>query len=434
MKIEPLAGKGRQAVHLATARLNVWEGSVRSSKTVGSLLAWTQFVLHAPPGELLMVGRTERTLKRNVIAPLQQMLGPARCRFVAGEGELWICGRLIYVVGANNEEAVAKIQGLGLVGAYVDELALIPESFWLMLLTRLSTGGARLFATSNPDSPTHWLMRDFLSRARLHLDHDGTVHEHPDGIDLHRFSFNLDDNPTLPADYVQSLKAMFSGLWYKRFIQGLWVIADGVIWDMWHEPDHVTAVRTPCREYILAVDYGTAGTFAAELLGRGADDRIHVCAEWRWDAKAERRQLTDPEYSAALRSWLDDLDPGVNAVPSELPGARTPSFVYVDPSASSFIAQLHRDGWHGVRQADNTVGDGLRTVASLLSADRVRVHESATGLREEIPGYVWDPKAAKVGDERPVKANDHSCDAFRYGIMGARRWWRHWLTVDTVTG
>ena len=430
MIVQPLEGKALRAVHLATGRLNIWEGSVRSSKTVGSMLAWVQFVLTAPPGDLLMVGRTERTLKRNVIGPLQKMLGPTRCRFVAGEGELWICGRLIYVVGANNKEAVAKIQGLGLVGAYVDELALVPESFWLMLLTRLSVDGARLFATSNPDSPTHWLMRDFLAKARLHLDHDGTEHHHPDGIDLHRFSFNLDDNPTLPADYVASLKAMFSGLWYKRFIQGLWVIADGVIWDMWHEPDHVTATIPECTEYLLAVDYGTAGVFAAELLGRGVDDRVHVCAEWRWDAREERRQLTDPEYSAALRTWLDGLDPGQNAVRSTLPGARTPSHVYVDPSASSFIAQLHRDGWYGVRQADNAVGDGLRTVGSLLASDRLRVHDTCAGLRKEIPGYVWDQKAAKIGEERPVKANDHSCDALRYGIMGARRWWRHWLTVD----
>lgn len=431
MNVNKLEGKALRSCQLATADLNIWEGSVRSGKTFASLLSWIDFVLKAPPGELLMVGKTERTLKRNIIGPLKQMLGPRRCRFVAGEGELWICGRLIYVVGANNEESVSKIQGMSLVGAYVDEAALVPEGFWAMLITRLSEHGARLFATSNPDNPSHWLMADFLAKARLWLDHDGTEHHNPDGIDLHRFSFNLDDNHTLPAKYVAGLKKMFSGLWYKRFIQGLWVIADGVIWDMWNEPTHVVTELPEIRDYAMCVDYGTAGIFAAHLLGRGVDDRVYVCAEWRWDAKAKRRQLTDPEYSQALRSWLDELDPATNAVPSRLPGARTPGFVYVDPSASSFITQLSRDNWHGVRQADNAVDDGLRTVASLFTADRLRVHESCVGLRKEIPGYVWDPKAAKLGDDRPVKANDHSCDALRYGVMGTRRWWRHWLTADT---
>lgn len=429
MSVQPLSGKGLRSTQLATAPLNIWEGSVRSTKTVASMHSWIDFVLHAPPGELLMVGKTERTLKRNIIQPLRKMLGPQRCKWVAGEGELWICGRLIYVVGANNEGSAGKIQGMSLVGAYVDEAALVPESFWLMLLTRLSEPGARLFATSNPDSPEHWLMRDFLSRASLHLDHDGTEHrfDADDRLDLHRFSFNLDDNPHLPAAYVAGLRAMFSGLWFKRYILGLWVIADGVIWDMWDEQAHVTDVLPTMRDYILAIDYGTAGVFAALLLGRGADDRIYVCAEWRWEAKTERRQLTDVEYSRRLRAWLDDLDPATNAIKSTLPGARTPSFVAVDPSASSFIAQLHADGWIHVRGADNAVADGLRTVGSLMAIDRIRVHSSCTGLRREIPGYMWDPKSQKIGEDRPIKADDHSCDAFRYGVRQGRRWWRHWL-------
>lgn len=439
MRLDPLTGKSLDAVRSSTAAINVYEGSVRSGKTIGSLLAWIDFVLQAPPGDLVMVGKTERTLKRNIVGPLRKILGPDRCRHVAGEGELYICGRLIYLVGAANEEAVGKIQGMGLIGAYVDETALLPESFWLMLLTRMSEPGARVFATSNPDSPMHWLMRDFLSKARLWIQHDGTtIRADPDDdsvIDLHRFSFNLDDNPALPADYVTGLKRMFTGLWYKRFIQGLWVIADGVIWDTWNETRHVTD-RPPdgvdMRDYIVAIDYGTAGVFAALLLGRGSDDRIWILDEWRWDARAQRRQLTDVEYSQRLRNWLDELDPNTNALPSIYPGARTPSHIHVDPSASSFIAQLHRDRWSHVRLADNAVADGIRNVSSLLAADRIVALEQCEGLRREIPGYMWDPKAQKLGVDKPVKADDHSCDALRYGIQGARRWWRHWLADVTL--
>lgn len=428
--LDPLVGKQRRSVELAEARINIWEGSVRSSKTVCSLIAWLLFVRLGPAGNLAMIGKTERTLKRNVIDPLVEWLGPKRCRYVAGAGELWLLGRRIYVAGANNETAIGKIQGLTLVGAYVDEAALMPEGMWSMLLTRLSLPGARLFATTNPDSPVHWLLRDYLSRARLWLKMDGSVDprcDHPSGpLDLVRLSFKVRDNPSLPPEYVAALEAEFSGLWYLRYIEGRWVLAEGVIWSMYDEKTHVVAHLPEFREYLVAVDYGTAGVLAAGLLGLGVDDRIYLISEWRWDAKVEQKQLTDAQYSAELRRWLD-------AQAEVHPGANRPFRIEVDPSAASFIIQLRTDGWSPVTGAYNDVADGLRRVASLLGGDRLRIHASCTGLRGEVPGYVWDPKALeRDGKEQPVKANDHSCDMLRYGVMGAWSWWRYWSMVDEV--
>jgi PBSX family phage terminase large subunit len=429
--VEPLVGKQARSVHLATARINIWEGSVRSSKTICSLLAWLQYTRTGPAGNLVMVGRTERTLKRNIIDPLVEMLGPKRCRYVAGEGEVWILGRRIYVAGANDERAQEKIRGLTLAGAYVDEVSIVPESFWSMLLTRCSIDGARIFGTSNPDSKNHWLMRDFLSKASTWLRHDGTIHTNPDGMDLHRFSFRLADNPTLSAAYIAALEREFSGLWHKRFIQGLWVVAEGAIYDMWDEDRHLVGAlpvdaggRTDADHWILAIEYGTVNPFAALLIGVGGDDRLYVAGEYRHDSKATRRQLTDAEYSTELRRWLIAEMGGREDAPNRLEG------IYVDPSAASFQAQLHRDGWQGVRGADNAVADGIRDVASLLGTDRLRIHDTCTGLREELPGYSWDPKAALKGEERPLKIDDHSVDALRYGVRAGRRWWRHWLTDE----
>lgn len=431
--IAPLVGKARQAVALCTARINLFEGSVRSGKTIASLIAWLIFVRTGPAGNLAMVGKTERTLKRNVIDPLIDMLGPKRCRFIAGSGELWLLGRRIYVAGANDKRAMDKIRGLTLVGAYVDEVTVIPESFWAMLLTRLSVPGAKVFGTTNPDGPQHWLMVGYLARARLWLRHDGEV-VHPDPpaggelIDLNRFSFRLPDNPSLEAAYVAEMEKMFVGLWRARFIEGLWVLAEGAIWSMWDEDAHVVDDLPPLTDCVLAADYGTAGVFAALLLGVGVDpldgrERLYVAREWRWDAKAKRRQLTDAQYSDELRRWL-----ATEVVPM-IPAAGDLERTIVDPSATSFIAQLHRDGWERVRGADNAVADGIREVATLLAADRIRVHRSCEGLRREIPGYVWDPKKALAGEDAPVKANDHSCDAWRYGVRGTRLWWRHWITT-----
>lgn len=427
MDLDPLVGKALAAAHHCTHRLNIFEGSVRSGKTIASLLAWMIYVRTGPAGNLAMIGKTERTLKRNCIDPLIEMVGTKRCDYRAGSGELFLFGRRIYVAGANDERAQEKIRGLTLAGAYVDEASILPESMWSMLLTRLSVDGARLFATSNPDSPNHWLLRDYLLRAKLWLTGDGTM-TRPDGeLDLARFSFRLADNPSLSQAYVDALAAEFTGLWYRRFVLGEWVLAEGSIFDMFDPAPHGDHVVHPdevpdIADWWLAVDYGTTNPFVAVLLGEGADGCLYAMAEWRWDSKAERRQLTDSEYSKRLRSWLAEL-----CKLEGMAGCDRPARVFVDPSAASFIAQLYRDDWGGVRGADNAVEDGLRSVANLLSGGRLRfVGSRHTGGLVELADYAWDPKAQEKGEDRPLKTRDHYPDALRYGVMGTERVWRHW--------
>ena len=438
-QIEALVAKQQQSVSLADARVNVWEGSVRSSKTICSLLRWLQFVRTGPAANLVMIGRSERTLKRNIVDVLVEMLGPKRCRARWGDGELMLLGRRVYLAGASNEAAVGKIQGITLAGAYVDEVSLMPESMWSMLLSRLSVEGARLFATSNPDNPQHWLMRDYLKRASVWLRHDGQLErvEGRDRLDLARFSFRLADNPSLPNAYVEELSKTFVGLWRKRYIDGLWVLAEGAIYDMWDTAHHTTddlprdrSGRLALDHYTLGIDYGTTNPFVALLLGvHDATKRIYVVSEWRWDSRVKGRQMTDAEYSRALRRWIDyDL-------PADLSERFTVDRVYVDPSAASFLAQLYRDQWAGVHGADNAVNDGIRSVSSLFAGRHLVIDSQGDdGTIGELGGYVWDPDAAKRGKEEPLKVDDHGPDALRYGIMGLRWVWRYWLTVDPVMG
>lgn len=428
----PLQGKARRAYLLAQAPINCWEGSVRSSKTVGSLIRWVEFVRNAPAGPLLLVGKTERTARRNVINPLIDMLGSRRARYNVGTGEMVLCGRTIYVVGANDERAQDKIRGLTLAGAYVDEISTLPESFFQMLTTRFSVDGAQLFGTTNPEGPRHWLKLNWLDRACLWLKGDGTlvtrpIPAEPDGdpngpIRLHRFSFRLTDNPYLPAGYLDTVLRQYTGLWRRRFIDGEWVAADGVIYDAFDPDRHVVDTLPPILKWIgVGIDYGTSAPFAALLLGAGADNRLYVCSEYRYDSSVTRRAKTDAEYSAEVSAWLDTI-----AVPGADPpvyGVR-PQWTCVDPSALSFVTQLYRDGRLTPTAADNAVIDGIRQVGSLLATDRLRIHSSCRGLLEEIPGYVWDPKATKEGHDKPLKQADHSCDAFRYVIKTTEASWR----------
>ncbi|GAA0638147.1 PBSX family phage terminase large subunit [Kutzneria viridogrisea] len=422
MAVTPLVGKQRESLRLATARWNIWEGAVRSSKTVCSILNWLRYVRTGPSGNLLMVGKTERTLKRNVIDPIQEMVGKRRCRYREGAGELDLFGRTIYTVGANNELASDKIKGLTLSGAYCDEVTTYPQSFFSMLGTRLSTDGAQGFGTTNPEGPNHWFKKDYLDRASLHLTRDGRIVESadPGALDLHRFTFQLADNPTLSASYVDALKREYVGLFYRRFVLGEWVLAQGAIYDMWDPDRHVVDILPRIDRWIgLGVDYGTVNPFAGLVLGLGADGRLYLTNEWRYDSKAARRSLTDHEYSERLRGWLARIPhPGA---PSVL-GVH-PEWTVVDPSAASFVAQLYRDGLSPTL-ADNSVLDGIRLISSLLAAGLLLVHRSCAGWIEEVGGYSWDDKAAAKGEDRPIKDADHSLDAGRYVLKTTEALWR----------
>lgn len=472
--IEPLSGKALVAVRAAECRLNIFEGSVRSGKTVASLLAFLCFVRSGPEGNLLLAGKTERALKRNIVDPLTEMLGPTRIRYQGGAGELQLLGRRIYLAGANDERAQEKIRGLTLAGAYADELSTFPESFFAMLLSRLSLPGARLFATTNPDAPSHWLLADYLRRAAVHIAGDGHRLENgdPEALDLLRVSFRLSDNPHLPADYIAAICREYVGLWQRRSrprncaassgtgvrlapesvfglpwnqcsawsgtgvrlaaeyaIDGEWVAAEGAIYDMLDlTPDgpHVVSVLPQLQAFWCAIDYGTANPFHALLIGLGDDERLYVAREWRWDARAQHRQLTDAEYAQRLRAWLEGGAAGLfclSGSPAPVPIER----IILDPSAASFRAQLQRDGFGWARQADNEVLDGIRATASLLAARRLRIHESCEHLLRELSGYVWDPKATERGEDAPLKVDDHGADALRYFVASTRVVWRGWL-------
>ncbi len=409
-----LSPKQARSILDANSRVNIWEGSVSSGKTIASLIVWMRFVAFDAPraGRVVMIGRTKDTLYRNVLTVLAEMLPASDWTYTKGANTAILFGREIDIMGANDIGAESRIRGMTIGAVYVDEATLLPGlAYWLQLLNRMRVPGARLFATTNPDGPMHWFKTDVIDRA-VEL-----------GYAL--WHFILDDNPGLTAEYVDQIKAENTGLWYQRNILGRWVLAEGTIWDMWDEATHVVADLPRLTACSMAIDYGTAGVFVAQILGIGYGtdgvERLYVAREWRWDAKAKRRQLTDADYSTELRTWLD-----TEVIPA-VPAAADLERINVDPSATSFITQLHRDGWQRVRGADNAVADGLRETATLLSADRLRVHESVQGLRDEVPGYVWDPKKALLGEDAPVKANDHSCDTLRYGVRGNQRHWRHWV-------
>lgn len=413
-------GRTLSPIHLrsvveSTARLNIWQGSVRSGKTVASLLRLLLAIATAPSsGRVLLFGKTRESVNRNVFAVLTDPLlfGPlARLvKYNPGAATGTILGREVDVLGANDAKAEPKVRGMTLCLAYGDELTTIPEAFFTQVLARLSVPGAQLFGTTNPDAPNHWLRKKYLLRA--------------DTLNLRTWHSTLDDNPHLDPQYVRDLKTEYVGLWYKRFITGSWVQAEGAVFDMWDEDRHVVPALPAIHRWIsLGIDYGTRNATAALILGAGEDGRLYLTHEWRHDPATARRQLTDVGLSRELRAWLAGLE--VPRAPG-LKGIR-PEWTVVDPSAASLRLQLHEDGM-APALADNSVLDGIRLMSSLLGNDQLRVHESCRGLIDEIPGYAWDDKAAERGEDTPIKADDHSIDAARYAIKTPEVLWRPLLS------
>lgn len=401
------APKQVRSIADSTARINIWEGSVRSGKTVAANLRWLEYALNRRDGDLLMVGKTERTLKRNVLDNFKQFLTTRRYDINRGDGEVFFCGRKIHIVGANDERATDKIQGSTYAGAYVDEISLVPESFFSMLLSRLSAKGAKLFGTTNPDSPYHWLKTDYLDRAGE--------------LNIRSWKFRLEDNPFLDPDYVENLKREYTGLWHRRYIEGMWVLAAGAIYDMFDEEAHVTDLEGRAIEqagrWIVDCDYGTSNPCTWSLKAiwhEGGKPRVHTVAEYYWDSEIEGRQKTDTEYADDMEAWLNEWRQKVAS--HDGPGAPVGNpRIYVDPSAASFINELKGRGL-SVRPADNAVIDGIRFVASMLTEGRYTIAPRCEQTPKSYASYVWDETAQKRGEDKPLKEHDHCCDRDRYGL------------------
>lgn len=366
-------------------RINILHGSVRSGKTWISLVVWAFFVLTSPKDKnYLMTAKTLTTLKRNCLDLLEELVGKNNFTYSVSQKEGRLFGRKIYLEGVNDSTSENKIRGMTLQGAYCDEITLFAENFFEMLLSRLSEPGAKLFGTTNPDSPHHWFKVNYLDRQ--------------DELDMLVMSFLINDNTFLDQKYVEELKKEYTGVFYDRFILGLWKIAEGLVYPMFDETRHVIDELPECTgyaEYYISIDYGTINPCSMGLW-RVEDNRAIRIKEVYYDSKKTKKQFTDEEYYAKLEELAGDLP--IHSV-------------IVDPSAASFIATIRRHGVFSVHGANNDVLDGIRVTGTLLQNDKLLFSKQCSDSIREFGIYRWDDKAT---EDRVIKENDHAMDDIRY--------------------
>lgn len=380
----------------------ICDGSVRSGKTSIMSLSFFLWAMGNFSGcSLAYCGKSVGAVERNIVTPL---LGVAYLRrnfdIRYNRGDHVITARRggrenrFYLFGGKDESSYSLIQGITLAGVMLDEVALMPRSFVEQALARCSVSGAKFWFNCNPENPEHWFRKEWLLKA-------------PERNALH-LHFTMDDNPSLDDATRERYRTMYSGVFYQRYILGLWVMAEGIVYDMfdhtrnvYSEPPIDMADRS--TRYI-ACDYGTTNPCVfLDIYDDG--EVIRVDREYRWDSRAEHRQKTDEEYAGDFMAFMGE----------------SWCAVYVDPSAASFIAALRRRGVY-VIEADNTVLDGIRRVGALFQRGQLVVHDTCTGLMDELGSYRWDDKAAEKGVERPVKQLDHAPDALRYFVNSLPDW------------
>lgn len=365
-------------------RINILEGSVSSGKTWISLVLWAFWVkTMSADGLYMMCAKSLTALKRNCLFPLSELVGEGNFAFSMARKEGLLFGRRILFEGANDSRAESKIRGLTLQGAYCDELTQFPRDFFTMLLSRLRMPEAKLFATTNPDSPSHWLKTEYLDREEL---------------DLLDMKFTLDDNPKLSEEYVKNIRLEYTGIFYERFILGKWVLAEGLIYPMYQKALENAPDGVP-DSWVLSVDYGTQNAFAGLLWGRYGNIWYAVDGYYH-SGRDTNIQKTDGEYCCDLEKFVKKY-------------TDKKILVIIDPSASSFIALLRKTKWANVRKADNDVINGIRETATAMQKGLIKISPKIKEWKKEAEGYVWDKKSI---DEKPVKINDHYMDSTRYFV------------------
>lgn len=371
----------------------ICDGSIRSGKTVSMALSFVMWSMESHREQnFAMCGKTIGSFRRNVLMVLKLMLASRGYKVKDHRADNYVeisyKGNVnyFYIFGGKDERSQDLIQGITLAGVLFDEVALMPESFVNQATGRCSVDGSKFWFNCNPDGAYHWFKTGWIDRAA-----------EKNLLYLH---FTMDDNLSLTEKVKKRYSSLYSGVFYQRYILGLWVVAEGVIYDMFsaakHIVDKVTSRDNPV--YYVSCDYGTQNATVFLMWQSGTGEEWYCIDEYYYSGRDESTQKTDNAYADDLAAFIGDKN--IEAV-------------IIDPSAASFIALLREQGFK-IRKARNDVLDGIRFTGTQLNLGRLFFHSRCKNTIKEFGSYVWDTKACERGEDKPIKQHDHAMDAVRY--------------------
>lgn len=397
------------------------DGAIRSGKTVSMSLSFAMWAMSTFNGQnFAMCGKTIGSFRRNVLFWLKLMLKSRGYSVIDRRADNLIIIRkgdtenYFYIFGGKDERSQDLIQGITLAGVFFDEVALMPESFVNQATGRCSVEGSKFWFNCNPDGPYHWFKVNWIDKSTGYLGKERVEQirkkaaeegKDPGLKEILYLHFTMDDNLSLSEEIKARYRSMYIGVFFKRYILGLWAAAEGVIYDMFDPEKHVKNIKEFFQILVngnryVSCDYGTQNATVFLLWNKGIDGKWYCIREYYYSGRDKGKQKTDAEYADDLKKWLD--------------GTRIKAMIVV-PSAASFIAELRKRGYKVIK-ANNDVLDGIRLVGMLLNLEMLIFSSSCTETIKEFASYIWDEKAAEHGEDKPVKQHDHGCDAVRYFV------------------
>lgn len=374
------------------------DGAIRSGKTISMALSfilwsWTCFSEH----NFAMCGKTISSFKRNVWLWLKLILFlrgfRIKKRTDIGENIFFIHkkgrGNYYYIFGGKDESSYELIQGITLAGVLFDEVVLMPESFVNQATGRCSVAGSKFWFNCNPEGPYHYFKIEWIDKAEIKK--------------LLYLHFTMDDNLSLLEEIKERYRSMFSGVFYKRYILGLWVIAEGIIYDMFDENKHCCDTsKMQFSKFYVSCDYGTYNALSFGLWGFNIKEkRWYKHKNYYYSGRDAGKQKDDQEYYNELEKFV---------------GSRSILGIIIDPSASSFIATIKKHGKYKVIKAKNDVLEGIRNTGTALNKKLIMFDYSCKESIREFYSYMWDEKASENGEDKPKKQFDHTKDEERYFV------------------
>lgn len=369
------------------------DGSIRSGKTMSMSLSFILWAMNSfNECNFAICGKTVGSCRRNVITSLLNMINQ-RYKIKDKRSENLIViessktKNNFYIFGGKDESSQDLIQGLTLAGVLFDEVALMPRSFVEQALARCSIEGAKFWFNCNPENPNHWFYQEWIKKSKQKK--------------ALRLKFLMEDNLTLSSEVKERYYNLYTGTFFKRFILGEWVIAEGLVYQkyndnidkkLWH--DNIDEIQ---GTWYLSVDYGTINPCSIGLWCVTSKRAIRV-GEYYWNSRKEGVQRTDEEHYAEL---------------DKLASNHEIQYIIVDPSAASFIATINRHNKYFVLKAKNDVLNGIRVTSQMLNNGLAVISDKCHNSIEEFGMYRWDTDS-KSDKDTVIKENDHAMDDIRY--------------------
>lgn len=396
----------------------ICDGSIRSGKTTVMSLSFVMWAMATFDGEnFALCGKTIQSLRRNVIKQLKLMLKSRGYKVEEHRSEnyMTICMGDVendfYLFGGKDEGSQDLIQGITLAGVFFDEVALMPESFVNQATGRCSVEGSKFWFNCNPEGPDHFINTEWI----LKITEKNLI----------RIHFTMRDNPSLADRIIERYERMYKGVFYDRFILGLWVLASGIIFRYFAEDDtpylfeddeifnEKGKLKVSFSKITMGIDFGGNGSMTTFfLMGylnryrdfRGLEEEGLPLSD-DIDAKAICEKFVE-FYSMAIKKY--------GRVDWVFPDSASPTMINSLRSAAKEAGLPYRN-IKGCRK--NEVSERPKTIDLLFNTGRLKINKRCTQTRKAIASLRWDEDHPDIPEDKNIGNCNDRWDGFCYTLL-----------------